>query len=52
MAEDRNLMSGNEVNDWETLMFLYGSAIKEINTKSRFSGTSFSLLIITIPLNM
>ncbi len=44
MAEDRNLMSGNEVNDWETLMFLYGSAIKEINTKIEVLRDEFQFI--------
>ena len=31
---DRDLIAtGDEVRDWETLMLLYNSALKEINTK-------------------
>lgn len=44
MAEENKVMSGNEVNDWETLMFLYGSAIKEINTKIEILRDEFQFM--------
>ncbi len=41
---DEKIMTGNEVNDWETLMFLYGSAIKEINTKIEILRDEFQFM--------
>ena len=42
MAEEFRL-SGDEVKDWETLMFLYSSAIREINTKIDILKDEFEL---------
>jgi len=42
MSEEFRL-SGDEVSDWETLMFLYGSAIREINTKIDILKDEFEL---------
>jgi len=42
MSEDFRL-SGDEVRDWETLMFLYSSAIREINTKIDILKDEFEL---------
>ena len=33
MNNEASLLVNDEVKDWETLMFLYSSALKEMNTK-------------------
>lgn len=41
MPSDLLVKSDDEVKDWETLMFLYNSALKEINTKIEILRNEF-----------
>lgn len=41
MPNDTLIKSDDEVKDWETLMFLYNSALKEINTKIEILRNEF-----------
>ena len=43
MTDTERLLTGDEVHDWETLMFLYSSAIKEINTKIEILREEFQI---------
>ena len=36
------------IDSWETMMFLYNSALKEVNTKLEIQMTSLFTYIITI----
>ena len=43
MTDSEYMLSGDEVRDWETLMFLYDSALKEINTKIEILRGEFQI---------
>ena len=43
MTDTEYLLTGNEEKDWETLMFLYSSALKQINTKIEILREEFQI---------
>ena len=43
MTDSEYLLTGNEEKDWETLMFLYSSALKQINTKIEILREEFQI---------
>lgn len=45
------LIKQEDADGWETLMFLYNAALKEINQKLIFSTMNFSTFIIILLLN-